>query len=189
MFTHSIVWYKARPYVRTYEEDTQTATLPFPSAICQLRRLSGIRNNYEDRQTYPQSGTNLQLRRSTKKITQNPTSWPIPDITALLEKLEVARLVKQLPTFLCNSFNSYVTENTLLQTKEIPAVYTKEGTTQAGTTLYQWRTQEFVRGGGFQQIQLRTERTGIWGRYPLVWGSGGSCNSVQEISIHIVKFS
>ena len=29
----------------------------------------------------------------------------------------------------------------------------------------QWRTQEFFfRGGGFQQIQLRTERTGIWGR-------------------------
>ena len=28
----------------------------------------------------------------------------------------------------------------------------------------QWRTQEFFSGGGgFQQIQLRTERTGIWG--------------------------
>ena len=28
----------------------------------------------------------------------------------------------------------------------------------------QWRTQEFFSGGGVQQIQLRTERTGIWGR-------------------------
>jgi len=28
----------------------------------------------------------------------------------------------------------------------------------------QWRTQEFCSGGGVQQIQLRTERTGIWGR-------------------------
>jgi len=36
--------------------------------------------------------------------------------------------------------------------------------------------------GGVQQIQLRTERTGIWGRYHLVRGSGGSCNLVQEIS-------
>ena len=27
----------------------------------------------------------------------------------------------------------------------------------------QWRTQEFF-SGGVQQIQLRTERTGIWGR-------------------------
>ena len=42
---------------------------------------------------------------------------------------------------------------------------------------------------GIQQIQLRTERTGIWGRSPLVRGSGGNCNLVQEISFHIVKFS
>ena len=33
------------------------------------------------------------------------------------------------------------------------------------TILDQWRTQEFFLGGwGVQQIQLRTERTGIWGR-------------------------
>ena len=39
-------------------------------------------------------------------------------------------------------------------------------------------------------IQLRTERTCIWGTVgPLVKGSGGSCNLVQEISIDIVKFS
>jgi len=31
---------------------------------------------------------------------------------------------------------------------------------------------------------------GIWGGgSPLVSGSGGSCNLVQEISLHIVKFS
>ena len=48
----------------------------------------------------------------------------------------------------------------------------------------------FFRGGG-QQIQLRTEdrEKGIWGRSPLVRGSGGSCNLVKEISFHIVKFS
>jgi hypothetical protein len=43
--------------------------------------------------------------------------------------------------------------------------------------------------GGVQQIQLRTEGTGIWGRSPLVRGSGGSCNLIQEISFHIVKCS
>ena len=53
---------------------------------------------------------------------------------------------------------------------------------------FQWHTQEFF-WGGVQQIQLRTERTGIWGCSPLVRGSGGSCNLVQEISFHIVKFS
>ena len=46
--------------------------------------------------------------------------------------------------------------------------------------------------GGFQQIQLRTQDTenGDLGTVaPLVRGSGGSCNLVQEISFHIVKFS
>jgi len=46
--------------------------------------------------------------------------------------------------------------------------------------------------GGVQQIQLRTEdREGgdLRGGSPLVRGSGGSCNLVQGISIHIVKFS
>ena len=52
----------------------------------------------------------------------------------------------------------------------------------------------FFGGGGFQQIQLRAEGRGQRGRgsgggSPLVRGSGGSCNLVQEISFHIVKFS
>jgi len=49
-------------------------------------------------------------------------------------------------------------------------------------------------GGGFQQIRLRTEdrgqrERGSGGGSPLVRGSGGSCNLMQEISFHIVKFS
>jgi len=49
--------------------------------------------------------------------------------------------------------------------------------------------RNFVRGGGVQQIQLRTENgdLGAVAPYPLVKGSGGSCNFVQEISFHIVK--
>jgi len=52
--------------------------------------------------------------------------------------------------------------------------------------------RNFVRGEGFQQIQLRTEdreNGDLGGGSPLVRGSGGSCNLVQEISFHIVKFS
>ena len=51
--------------------------------------------------------------------------------------------------------------------------------------------RNFFRGG-FQQIQLRTEDKrgrGCGGGGPLVRGSGGSCNLVQEISFHIVKLS
>jgi len=38
--------------------------------------------------------------------------------------------------------------------------------------------------GGVQQVQLRTENGGLGtvAPYPLVKGSGGSCNLVQEIS-------
>jgi hypothetical protein len=49
-----------------------------------------------------------------------------------------------------------------------------------------------VPGGGVQQIQLRTEdrENGDLGAIaPLVRGSLGLCNLVQEISFHIVKFS
>ena len=51
--------------------------------------------------------------------------------------------------------------------------------------------RNFVGGGG-QQIQLRTgdrENGDLGGGSPLVRGSGGSCNLVQEISFHMVKFS
>ena len=51
--------------------------------------------------------------------------------------------------------------------------------------------RNFVRGGG-QQIKLRAEdreNGDVGGHSPLVRGSGGSCNLVQEISFHIVKFS
>ena len=50
----------------------------------------------------------------------------------------------------------------------------------------------FREGGGVQQIQLRTEdreNGDLGGGSPLVRGSGGSCNLVQEISFHMVKFS
>jgi len=51
--------------------------------------------------------------------------------------------------------------------------------------------RNFFLGGGVQQIQLRTgqKKRGSGGGSPLVRVSGGSCNLVQEISFHIVKFS
>jgi hypothetical protein len=55
----------------------------------------------------------------------------------------------------------------------------------------QRRTQEFFscRGGGFNKFSWRQREQGSGGGNPLVRGSGGSCNLVQEISFHIVKFS
>jgi len=50
----------------------------------------------------------------------------------------------------------------------------------------------FGGGGGFQQIQLRTEdrqNGDLGGGSPIVRGSGDHCNLVQEISFHIVTFS
>jgi len=54
-------------------------------------------------------------------------------------------------------------------------------------------TQKFCsRGGGGSTnlVEVRGQRErGSEGGSPLVRGSGGSCNLVQEISFHIVKFS
>ena len=50
--------------------------------------------------------------------------------------------------------------------------------------------RNFFRGGSTNSIEDRGQRgRGSGGGSPLVRGSGGSCNLVQEISFHIVKFS
>ena len=52
--------------------------------------------------------------------------------------------------------------------------------------------RNFVRGGGGSRnsVEDRGQRErGSGGGSPLVRGSGGCCNLVQEISFHIVKFS
>jgi len=55
----------------------------------------------------------------------------------------------------------------------------------------QWRTHEFFfRGGGDSTNSVEDRENGDLGAVaPLVRGSGGSCNLVQEISFHIVTFS
>ena len=56
----------------------------------------------------------------------------------------------------------------------------------------QWRTQELFSGvgGSTNSVEVRGQRgRGSGGGSPLVRGSGGSCNLVQEISFHIVKVS
>ena len=58
--------------------------------------------------------------------------------------------------------------------------------------LEQWRTQELCsgRGSSTNSVEDRGQgEGGSGGGSPLVRGSGGSCNLVQEISFHIVKFS
>jgi hypothetical protein len=66
------------------------------------------------------------------------------------------------------------------------------------TSHYVLLTSKLISGvprnffrGGFNKFssEQRTERTGIWGGSPIVRGSGGSCNLVQEISFHLVTFS
>ena len=48
----------------------------------------------------------------------------------------------------------------------------------------------FVGGGPTNSLEDRGQRErGSGGGSPLVRGFGGSCNLVQEISFHIVKFS
>ena len=45
-------------------------------------------------------------------------------------------------------------------------------------------------GGSTNSVEDRGQRErGSGGGSPLVRGSGGSCNLIQEISFHIVKFS
>ena len=53
----------------------------------------------------------------------------------------------------------------------------------------QWRAQEFCSGGGGSTNSVEDRGRGSRGGSPLVMGSGGSCNLVQEISFHIVKSS
>ena len=48
--------------------------------------------------------------------------------------------------------------------------------------------RNFVRGDSTNSVEDR-ENGDLGGGSPLVRGSGGSCNLVQEISCHIVKFS
>jgi hypothetical protein len=50
--------------------------------------------------------------------------------------------------------------------------------------------RNFVGGGSTNSAEDRGQRErGSAGSGPLVRDSGGSCNLVQEISFHIVKFS
>ena len=50
--------------------------------------------------------------------------------------------------------------------------------------------RNFVRGGSANSVEDRVQRErGSGGGSTLIRGSGGSCNLVQEISFHIVKFS
>jgi len=54
----------------------------------------------------------------------------------------------------------------------------------------QWRSQEFCLGGSTNSVEDRGQRErGSGDGSPLIRGSGGNCNLVQEISFHTVKVS
>ena len=53
----------------------------------------------------------------------------------------------------------------------------------------QWHTQEFCSGGSSTNSVEGRENGDLGGSSPIVRGSAGSCNLVQEISFNIVKFS
>ena len=66
------------------------------------------------------------------------------------------------------------------------------GTVPRDICIYSVAYPGILFRGGVQQIQLRTEdreNEDLGGGSPLVRGSGGSCNLVQETSFHMVKFS
>jgi len=56
--------------------------------------------------------------------------------------------------------------------------------------MYQWRTQGFCsEGGSTNSVEDRERGSGGGSPYPVVKGSGGNCNLVQEISFHIINLS
>ena len=58
--------------------------------------------------------------------------------------------------------------------------------------LFSGVPRNFVRGGGGSTNSAEDREQREWGSgggSSLVRGSGGSCNLVREISLHIVKFS
>ena len=58
------------------------------------------------------------------------------------------------------------------------------------TLVYSGVRRNFVRGVSTNSVEDRGQRErGSGGGSPLLSGSGGSCNLVQEISFHTVKFS
>ena len=72
-------------------------------------------------------------------------------------------------------------------------VYLPSSAVKSPGQAEQWRIQLFCsggEGGPTNSVEDRGQRErGSGGGSPLVSGSGGSCNLVQEISFHIVNFS
>jgi hypothetical protein len=70
-------------------------------------------------------------------------------------------------------------------------VISRENKVRSGE-MYEWRTQKFFsgRGGSTNSVEDRGQRDRrSGGGSPIVRGSGGSCNLVQEISFHIINVS
>ena len=86
---------------------------------------------------------------------------------------------------LAPSFNSNVAFN--VQPSDVVETFSEGTRAVLGSGV----PRNFFQGGGStNSVEDRGQRgRGSGGGSPLVRGSGGSCNLVQEISFHIVKFS
>ena len=108
------------------------------------------------------------------------TMWPLPSRVWLGTEFQ-PNFLHTAPV-LCLSFPKGI----------LIVVLWHKGILVYGKVVRQWRTQEFFWGwgGSTNSVEDRGQRgRGSGGGSPLVRGSGGSCNLVQEISFHIVKFS
>jgi hypothetical protein len=102
-------------------------------------------------------------------------------VLSFIEREEAAHLGNTIPMSACVYFST----STFETTDQFYEIWGERYATE------QWRTQEFCSGGGSTNpVEDRGQRErGSGGGSPLVRGSGVSCNLVQEISFHIVKFS
>jgi len=75
---------------------------------------------------------------------------------------------------------AYVTLSRVLKVTQVPW---RDGWSLSSLSHQQWRTQKFCSGGGSTNSVEGREEKERWsgGGSPLVRGSGGSCNLLQEI--------
>ena len=174
------IWYNSSPSASTAQRSFPLRTPPLPPTETTLGNDS---NNGFDM---------LVQSRDIPRISSN--YFLIVPLLLLLFSLYMKKATRQLPGggFWCRHEVPFCV---MLHTKRHVLVILRYDPNDShclqSMTADSGVPRNSFRGGGFNKFSWgkRTERTGIWGRSPLVRGSGGSCNLVQEISFHIITFS